>query len=177
MCSSPLLGRRNSSRLILNPLLRNIRGKRVVGIWGSEQGLDGEEDGADLESGGPVALEHIQTDAAELVDVGVVDLGQEADLWWGHGVVVWEKELELEYASFIWRLRRAVYGDIEVSQVVFMRDRADTWDRFCHQPLGLFDDPLRQRHVGMPWWCVVAVAVTVTVTVTVTVWRYLFVHS
>lgn len=45
-------------------------------------------------------LQHIQADAAEPVDVGVVDLGEEADLRWRHGVVVGEEELELEDAAW-----------------------------------------------------------------------------
>ena len=41
-------------------------------------------------------LQHIQADATEPVDVGVIDLRQEADFGWGHGIVVWEEEFELE---------------------------------------------------------------------------------
>lgn len=48
---------------------------------------------------GPHTLQHIQADATQLVDVGVEDLGQEADLGRDHGVVVGEKELELEGAA------------------------------------------------------------------------------
>lgn len=44
-------------------------------------------------------LEDVETDAAQAVDVGVVDLGQEADFWWGHGVVLWKEELKAEDAS------------------------------------------------------------------------------
>lgn len=44
-------------------------------------------------------LQHVQANAAQLVDVGVEDLGQEADLWGDHGVVVGEEEFELEGAA------------------------------------------------------------------------------
>jgi hypothetical protein len=72
-------------------------------------------------------LEHIQTDTTQLVNVGMVDLCQEANLWWCHRVVVGEKQLKLEdatcilsatsdfsrlnlqYLTFVWRLGRAVY--------------------------------------------------------------------
>lgn len=50
----PLLGRRDSSLLILLPALGNIGSKRVVGVRGTQEGLDGQEDGTDLEGGGPV---------------------------------------------------------------------------------------------------------------------------
>ena len=94
-----------------------------------------------------ITLENIQADTPELVDVWVVDLGQEADLGWCHGVIVWKEELELEDSTcivlsevckpgcvatewrgltFVWRLAWAVYRDIEVSQVVLMRNSADT---------------------------------------------------
>ena len=32
-------------------------------------------------------LQHIQTDSSKLVDVWVIDLGEEADLGWCHGIV------------------------------------------------------------------------------------------
>jgi hypothetical protein len=41
-------------------------------------------------------LQNVQADAAELVDVWVVDLGKEADFGWCHGVVIRKEELELE---------------------------------------------------------------------------------
>lgn len=44
-------------------------------------------------------LQDVQADSTEFVNVGVVDLGQESDLWRCHGVVVWQEELELEYSS------------------------------------------------------------------------------
>ena len=42
--------------LVFFPPLSNVVRQRVVGVWRSEQCLDGEEDGADLQSRGPVAL-------------------------------------------------------------------------------------------------------------------------
>lgn len=46
-----------------------------------------------------LALENIEANATQPVDVWVVDLGEEADLGRGHGVVVGEEELELEYTA------------------------------------------------------------------------------
>jgi hypothetical protein len=48
---------------------------------------------------GEHTLEDIETDAAELIDVGMVDFGQESDLWWGHGVIIWKEQLELKDAA------------------------------------------------------------------------------
>lgn len=44
-------------------------------------------------------LQDVETDAAELVDVGVEDFGEEADLGGRHGVVFGEEQLELEDAA------------------------------------------------------------------------------
>lgn len=46
-----------------------------------------------------LTLEDVQADSTEAIDVGVVDLGEEADLGWCHGVVVGQEELELEDAT------------------------------------------------------------------------------
>lgn len=71
-------------------------------------------------------LEHIQTYPAQPVDIRMVDLGQESDFWRSHRVVIWEEEFELEYTAFIRGLRRAMDCDVEVSEVVFMRDSTNT---------------------------------------------------
>jgi hypothetical protein len=54
MGPSPLLRRLDRRRLIVLPSLSDIIGERVIGVRGSKQSLDREEDGADLESGRPV---------------------------------------------------------------------------------------------------------------------------
>ena len=83
----------------------------------------------------------------------MVDLGQETNLGWGHWVVVWEEELEVEDAAwgvlvvglcgggvegvggertFVWRLAWAVDLDVEVAKVILMWDCADAWDSAYH---------------------------------------------
>ena len=47
----------------------------------------------------PHTLQHIKADAPQLVDVGVEDFGQEADLGWRHRVVIGEEQLEFEDAA------------------------------------------------------------------------------
>jgi hypothetical protein len=47
-----------------------------------------------------LTLQDVQADAAELVDVWMVDLGEESDLGGSHGVVVGKEELELEGAAW-----------------------------------------------------------------------------
>ena len=56
MRARPLPRRRDGGGLILLPALSDIGGEWVVRIGGAEEGLDGKEDGADLESWRPVAF-------------------------------------------------------------------------------------------------------------------------
>lgn len=44
-------------------------------------------------------LQDIEADSAELVNVGVKDLGEESDLGRRHGIVVGQEQLELEHAT------------------------------------------------------------------------------
>lgn len=47
-----------------------------------------------------LTLQHVKADAAELVNIGVVDLGEESDLGGRHWVVIWEEEFEVEDATW-----------------------------------------------------------------------------
>jgi hypothetical protein len=53
-----------------------------------------------VDGDGPT-LQYVQADSTETVDVGVVDLGKEADLWGCHGVVVGQEQFELEDSTWI----------------------------------------------------------------------------
>lgn len=73
----------------------------------------------------------------------MVDLGQKANLWRRHGVVVWEEELEAEDAAwemlvdvygggkgrrtFVGRLRWTVDLDVEVAKIILVWNCADAW--------------------------------------------------
>jgi len=142
MSSGPLLRSCNRSWFILLPSFRDIGCQRIIRVRCAKQSLNREENGSYLKGRGPVALQDIQTDAAKLIDVGMVDLGQESDLGWGHRIIIWEEELELEDTALIWGLAGTMYRDVEVSEVVFVGNCADAWDWFCHQPLRLLDDAL-----------------------------------
>lgn len=50
----PLLGRGNRCLFVLLPALGYVGSKRVVGVGGTQEGLNGEENGSDLERGRPV---------------------------------------------------------------------------------------------------------------------------
>jgi len=142
----PLLGCCYSCRFILLPSLRDIRREWIVWVWCTKEGLNREEDSTNLQGGRPITLEHVKTDSTKLVDIGVVNLGEEANLRWSHRVVIWEKQLELENPAFVWRLAGSLYRDIEIPKIILVRDCADTRHWLCHQPFRLLDNPLRKRH-------------------------------
>lgn len=50
-------------------------------------------------SDGLPTLQNVQTDTTEAINVGVIDLGQEADLGRGHGIVVGQEQLEPKYST------------------------------------------------------------------------------
>jgi hypothetical protein len=76
-------------------------------------------------------LEHIQADPTQAVDIRVVDLGEEADLGRGHGIVFRKEELEAEDAAFVRGLSGPMDGDVEIAEVVFVWDRVDSRDPGC----------------------------------------------
>lgn len=49
-----------------------------------------------------LTLENIQANTTQFVNVGVVDLGEESNLWRGHRVIIWEEKFELEYTTYIY---------------------------------------------------------------------------
>lgn len=55
MRQCPLPRRRDRGGFIFLPALGDVRRERVVWIWSAEEGLDGQEDSANLQGGGPVA--------------------------------------------------------------------------------------------------------------------------
>lgn len=61
-----------------------------------------EQDCPDLEGRAPLVLQNVQADATQLVHIGVVDLGQEADLGGRHRVILREEQLQLEHAAWNW---------------------------------------------------------------------------
>lgn len=56
-----------------------------------------------------LTLQDVQADSTEAIDVGVVDLGKEANLGWRHGVVVRQEQFELEDAACVRCQRNATW--------------------------------------------------------------------
>lgn len=103
--------------------------QRIIQVGQGHQGLNGEQDRSDLKRRRPLVLQDVEADSAELVDVRVVDLRSEENLWWDHGVLVWQEELAVEDAALIWSLTWASDLDEEVSGVVLvgLSVDADDW--------------------------------------------------
>lgn len=92
----PVLTRGYATNL---PLLRHRLVQRVLRIGSTQKCLYTEQYRAYLQSWRPVVLQYVEADAAKAVDVGVVDAGEEAYPRWTHGVVVREKQFQLEDSS------------------------------------------------------------------------------
>jgi hypothetical protein len=144
----PLFGGRDSRLFVFLPALGNIGSERIVGVRGTKKSLDREKDSSDLKGGGPIVLEYVKTDASKLINVGVEDLGKESDLWRCHGVVVGQEELKVKDTALVRRLSGTVDLNIEISEVILVGDGTDSWNRLGHEPFCLFNNALRESHLG-----------------------------
>ena len=84
---------------VVEPVLGDIVGEGIIGVGSAQKGLDGKKNSANLKSRCPLILKDVQTDAAELVDVRVIDLRQKANFGGVHGVVLSKEELQFENAT------------------------------------------------------------------------------
>ena len=99
----------------------DIGNERIVGVGVGQQGADGEEDLGDGEGGGPGGLlEDVEADTTILVDVGVVDLGDELDAGRGEGVLGGELDLQEEEATGVGRAFGSEDGGAPVEEVLFV---------------------------------------------------------
>ena len=85
---------------VLLPVSRNVFCQRhwVVYVGLGKQRLDTQEHSSDLQSWTPCILlvgytiiENIQANPSKLVNVGMIDYGQEPDRWRCHGIFIWKK--------------------------------------------------------------------------------------
>jgi hypothetical protein len=89
----------------------------IVRVWRAEQSLDREKYCSDLQGWTPVGFQDIEADSAQVIDVWMVNLGAENTLGRRHGVVVWQEEFGVEFASFIRASRRPVNFDDEMPEI------------------------------------------------------------
>jgi hypothetical protein len=106
-------GRKNSHGVLAGPLtggglvlravalvnVSDVGHERVVGVGISQQGADGEQHLGDGECGGPLILKDVQANATIAVDIGVVNFGDELNLWGLEGVVSGEVDVQEEHTA------------------------------------------------------------------------------
>jgi len=137
-----------SSPLISLPVLCDLVSQGVIGVRRAKQGLNAEQYCSDLQGRAPFVLEDVKANAAKPVDVGMVDLCQEADFGRCHGVIVGKEEFQLEASTLIRRLRRTGNDDIEIPKVIIVRSSTNSRSRLGKQPLGFLYNTRRKlgRH-------------------------------
>lgn len=99
---------------VVLPMLGCLVVERVVWVGGAQQGLNRQKDGSDLESRTPVGFQNIETNSAQVVDVGVVNLSTENAFGRGHRVVVGQKQLSIEFAVFIRSSRGSIQFNLKI---------------------------------------------------------------
>ena len=126
---SPFLGLLDGTILVLLPVVSNFLVKWIIQVWKWHQGLDREEDWSNLEGWWPLVLEDIKANSTELVNVWVVDLGSEQNLWWDHWVLIRQEEFAIEDTSFVWSFSWTSNLDIEMSCIllVWLGVDSDDW--------------------------------------------------
>lgn len=111
-------------------------------IRSRKESLYREQDGPYLERRAPSVFENVEADSSELVNVGMVNLGQESNFRRSHRVLFWQEQFELECAacppisneeSRVVELtlegRRVRTGNqyIKVTQILFVRRSSNPW--------------------------------------------------
>ena len=139
---SPFLSLLDGRLLVSLPGISNFLIQRIIQVGQRHQGLDWEQNRSDLESRRPLVLQDVETDSAKLVDVGVVDLGSEQNLWWDHGVLIWQEKLTVEDATFVWSLAWTSDLHVEVSGIGFVWLSINTHNWVLSKSLGFL----------VKWW-------------------------
>jgi hypothetical protein len=104
---SKIPGLVEGGHLIGLPVLGGLVVQRVVGVGRGQQTLNRQKHRSYLQGRRPVLLQDVEADSAQVVDVGVIDLGVEDNLGWAHRVVLGQQQLGVKLASFIAGLLRA----------------------------------------------------------------------
>lgn len=73
--------------LISLPVISHVVVQRIVRIGSRQQTLNTQKDCSNLQSGRPLVLKNIQTNATQSIDVGVIYFSQEPHFRRSHGVI------------------------------------------------------------------------------------------
>lgn len=77
--------------LVLVPVrlvhVRDLRNQRIIRVWVTQQGADGQQHLGNSQSGAPLVLEDVEANAPVAVDVWMEHLGAECHLWWFERII------------------------------------------------------------------------------------------
>mmetsp|Transcript_31338 Transcript_31338/g.57827 ORF Transcript_31338/g.57827 Transcript_31338/m.57827 type:complete len:211 (-) Transcript_31338:4-636(-) len=149
-CLGGVLGGPGTASLVILLTVRavdvsNLGDKRIIRVGVREQRANGQQDLGDGQSRAPLILEDIKANATTGIDVGVVNLGGEVDLWGLERVVRREADVECKDASLERRVSRSHDRGLPVEQVIPHRSRAAVGRRVLREVLEFLVDTL-QRH-------------------------------
>ena len=117
---SPLLSSLDGTFLVGFPEISDLLIKRIVQVRKRHQSLDREEHGSNLECWRPLVFQNVQANSTQLVDIWVVDLGSEQNLWWHHWVLIRQEKLAIEESSLVWSFSWTSNLDVEMSVVLLI---------------------------------------------------------
>jgi hypothetical protein len=80
-------------------LVSDVGNQRIVGVGIGQQRADRQQDLGDSECGGPLVLQDVKADGTVRIDVRVVNLRHELELWWLEGVVGGEVDIQEEHTT------------------------------------------------------------------------------
>lgn len=89
-----------------------------------------------------VLLQHIEANTAEVIDLRMVDFGEEPDVRGHHRVDLGQKELQPVPATFVRGALGPGHGDVEVPTIIRVPLRIHAGQRLLRQVLCLRLDPL-----------------------------------
>ena len=125
----PLLCPHLRSLEVIREMIRNLNLQGVLEVGARHKHLQRNQHLGDLERRAPVFLEDVQADAAELVDVRVVDFGAEQTLGRNHWVLRREVDFYLVFSTLVDCLCRTVKFHEEMQHVVVLDLSGDAWRR------------------------------------------------
>jgi len=117
----PLLGLLDVLGVVAFEDAGDFRDERVVWVGVAQERADGQQDLADGQCRRPLRSQYVQADRSVRIDVGVIDLCSEANLWRFKRVISWEVNCQKENSSLKWRVIRSHNGCLPVKKVVSNR--------------------------------------------------------
>lgn len=106
----------------------NFRNQRIVGVGVSQQGANRQQHFGDSKSGRPLVLQNIQTDAAGVVNIAMVNLSNKLNFGCLKRVVGGEMNIEHEHSSGVWGVIGTDDVGLPVEEVLSNRtSRAVGW--------------------------------------------------